>query len=603
MVSTLAGGRAPLPFRVVFACGMGEGRFPSPDAEDPLDLRWARRREGDVTARDRDRYAFLELLLGTRDRLLPLLRVARSADGRRARAVVGRAGAAAHARRRLRARRRRARRGATRCAAGTRRTSRSCSAAGAGALGTDGARRGARRGADAGAAAEPRAPRAAPRAARRARARRGGRAGVGRPGGSTCAWRACPPAPPPGDGEGRRADVRHREVPRAAAPGLGAVPPGPRRAGGRGRDGARERAVRDRRARGDAAAARGAARRGRRAARRWSRPTTPPCTGASCAGAGRRGCSRAASAATTCARCTRGSRRSRRTACRSTRIEVVPLRARRRARARRRGARAAGRSTSTWWTPPGSSRVHPRGGDGAHAAARGRRDGVGHAVEARQRGDRRVGDGGAEDRACSAPSWTTRCSRRRALGADRPHASLVVVVDPTDRPVVERHVLAPLTQDEAAAGCATWSASCSARRTRTSCPARRSSCTPPGPPEAPLVPVIEAGPRPAPRRRRPARAALGVRPGARGRRTTPCPTRARRARWSRARFGSSCARPRRRARERAPRRPAVGAAARAAGPARRDRGVGRARARRSRSSTSSSSWCSRRRAASTASSS
>jgi exodeoxyribonuclease V gamma subunit len=48
---------------------MGEGQFPSPEAEDPLDLRWARRREGDVTARERDKYAFLELLLAARDRL------------------------------------------------------------------------------------------------------------------------------------------------------------------------------------------------------------------------------------------------------------------------------------------------------------------------------------------------------------------------------------------------------------------------------------------------------------------------------------------------------------------------------------------------------
>jgi exodeoxyribonuclease V gamma subunit len=69
VVSTLAATR-PLPFRIVFACGMGEGRFPTADAEDPLDLRWAKRREGDVTARDRDKYAFLELLLGTRDRLV-----------------------------------------------------------------------------------------------------------------------------------------------------------------------------------------------------------------------------------------------------------------------------------------------------------------------------------------------------------------------------------------------------------------------------------------------------------------------------------------------------------------------------------------------------
>ncbi len=68
VVSTLASLR-PLPFRVVFACGMGEGQFPSPDAEDPLDLRWARRRDGDVTARERDKYAFLELLLGARDRV------------------------------------------------------------------------------------------------------------------------------------------------------------------------------------------------------------------------------------------------------------------------------------------------------------------------------------------------------------------------------------------------------------------------------------------------------------------------------------------------------------------------------------------------------
>jgi exodeoxyribonuclease V gamma subunit len=69
VVSTLAAAR-PLPFRVVFACGMGEGRFPAAEAGDPLDLRWAKRREGDVTARDRDKYAFLELVLGTRDRLV-----------------------------------------------------------------------------------------------------------------------------------------------------------------------------------------------------------------------------------------------------------------------------------------------------------------------------------------------------------------------------------------------------------------------------------------------------------------------------------------------------------------------------------------------------
>jgi exodeoxyribonuclease V gamma subunit len=69
VVSTLHALR-PLPFRVVFACGMGEGSFPSPDVDDPLDLRWERRRPGDVSARERDRYAFLEMLLATRDRLV-----------------------------------------------------------------------------------------------------------------------------------------------------------------------------------------------------------------------------------------------------------------------------------------------------------------------------------------------------------------------------------------------------------------------------------------------------------------------------------------------------------------------------------------------------
>ncbi|MDP9033587.1 MAG: exodeoxyribonuclease V subunit gamma [Myxococcota bacterium] len=59
----------PVPFRVVFACGMGEGRFPSTRGEDPLDLRWARPRACDVSARERDKYAFFELLMGVGDRL------------------------------------------------------------------------------------------------------------------------------------------------------------------------------------------------------------------------------------------------------------------------------------------------------------------------------------------------------------------------------------------------------------------------------------------------------------------------------------------------------------------------------------------------------
>jgi exodeoxyribonuclease V gamma subunit len=68
-LSTLTGLR-PLPFRVVFACGLGEGRFPSSEADDPLDLGSAHRREADVTPREKDRYAFLELLTTpTLDRL------------------------------------------------------------------------------------------------------------------------------------------------------------------------------------------------------------------------------------------------------------------------------------------------------------------------------------------------------------------------------------------------------------------------------------------------------------------------------------------------------------------------------------------------------
>lgn len=68
VVSTLSALRG-LPFRFTFACGMGEGRFPAPEIDDSLDLRWTHRTDGDVTTRERDRYGFLELLLCTRERL------------------------------------------------------------------------------------------------------------------------------------------------------------------------------------------------------------------------------------------------------------------------------------------------------------------------------------------------------------------------------------------------------------------------------------------------------------------------------------------------------------------------------------------------------
>jgi exodeoxyribonuclease V gamma subunit len=58
-----------IPFRVVFIAGLGEGQFPSPDRRNPLDLRQARRRAGDVSAREQDKYMFLETLLCARERL------------------------------------------------------------------------------------------------------------------------------------------------------------------------------------------------------------------------------------------------------------------------------------------------------------------------------------------------------------------------------------------------------------------------------------------------------------------------------------------------------------------------------------------------------
>jgi exodeoxyribonuclease V gamma subunit len=59
-----------IPFRVVFIAGLGEGKFPSSERPSHLDLRAARRRPGDVSARERDKYLFLETLLSARDRMV-----------------------------------------------------------------------------------------------------------------------------------------------------------------------------------------------------------------------------------------------------------------------------------------------------------------------------------------------------------------------------------------------------------------------------------------------------------------------------------------------------------------------------------------------------
>ncbi len=68
VVSPLREMRA-LPFRVIFLCGLGEGRFPVRADLDPLDLSAAEPRPGDVSPRDRDKYLFLETLACARLRL------------------------------------------------------------------------------------------------------------------------------------------------------------------------------------------------------------------------------------------------------------------------------------------------------------------------------------------------------------------------------------------------------------------------------------------------------------------------------------------------------------------------------------------------------
>jgi len=67
MIAPLAAMRA-VPFRVAFVAGLDEGAFPAGDQTSPLDLR-REPRAGDVAPRDRDRAAFLDVLLGTRDAL------------------------------------------------------------------------------------------------------------------------------------------------------------------------------------------------------------------------------------------------------------------------------------------------------------------------------------------------------------------------------------------------------------------------------------------------------------------------------------------------------------------------------------------------------
>lgn len=69
VVGALAPMRA-IPFRRVFVLGLGEGRFPSAERRDPLDLRQVGRKLGDVTPPERDKYVFLEAILAAREQVV-----------------------------------------------------------------------------------------------------------------------------------------------------------------------------------------------------------------------------------------------------------------------------------------------------------------------------------------------------------------------------------------------------------------------------------------------------------------------------------------------------------------------------------------------------
>lgn len=67
-IGTLSALRS-IPFHSVFVLGMNEGDFPDTSRLDSLDLRGARRRAGDVSRAERDRYLFLEAILAAREHL------------------------------------------------------------------------------------------------------------------------------------------------------------------------------------------------------------------------------------------------------------------------------------------------------------------------------------------------------------------------------------------------------------------------------------------------------------------------------------------------------------------------------------------------------
>ena len=59
----------PIPFKIVYVLGLEEGRFPGRAPESQLDLRNRKRRIGDISLAERNRYLFLEILISVHDKL------------------------------------------------------------------------------------------------------------------------------------------------------------------------------------------------------------------------------------------------------------------------------------------------------------------------------------------------------------------------------------------------------------------------------------------------------------------------------------------------------------------------------------------------------
>ena len=59
----------PIPFKIIYVLGMEEGGFPGREERSSLDLRRVKRRIGDISLPERNRYLFLETLLAAREKL------------------------------------------------------------------------------------------------------------------------------------------------------------------------------------------------------------------------------------------------------------------------------------------------------------------------------------------------------------------------------------------------------------------------------------------------------------------------------------------------------------------------------------------------------